>query len=298
MNDFISIVMPAYNAEMYITSAIKSVQAQTYSNWELLIVDDESTDNTAAIVKDIIKDDLRINYFFQHRGRQGKARNLAIKKSKGPYIAFLDADDLWEKSKLEVQLTIMKQRTDIDLIFSQGYNLFAGGETSKVNIKVKEWHWEKDASLLIEGNQIPILSVLAKKNAIEAVGGFSEDLNIQNAEDYHLWIKLLKHGNFLSIEEKLFYYRIHPNQFTYQNSNTAIAIANGFMDLISIGVVNRKNMFVKNRLRWLIFQIPNHTYFKILRAIFPARKTTLSTLLFLDRLLPNKLVKRIAFHVL
>src|SRR5262249_23306047 len=105
--DVVSIIMPAYNAGKYIADSIQSVLAQTYSDWELIVVDDGSADNTASIVQQFVTRDSRINYFFQENGRLGKARNTGIKEARGALIAFLDSDDLWLETKLELQLQAM-----------------------------------------------------------------------------------------------------------------------------------------------------------------------------------------------
>jgi glycosyltransferase involved in cell wall biosynthesis len=105
----VSIITPAYNAEKYISQTIDSVLAQTYPNWEMLIVDDGSKDGSAAIVKQYAEKDNRIKYFFQPNTGSAAARNNGIRRAEGRYIALLDADDLWEPEFLESQLNLMKQ---------------------------------------------------------------------------------------------------------------------------------------------------------------------------------------------
>ncbi|MBK8368417.1 MAG: glycosyltransferase family 2 protein [Bacteroidetes bacterium] len=129
----ISIITPAYNAGNYIAETIESVLAQTYQNWELIIVDDGSTDNTADIVKSYLTD-ARIQYFYQKNGKQGKARNLAISHSKGTYLAFLDADDLWIPKKMQLQMQVI-QTHNVDVVFSQGW-LFS----ENINSKLKDFN--------------------------------------------------------------------------------------------------------------------------------------------------------------
>src|SRR5260221_6307510 len=104
MDKKISIIMPAYNVGKFISQTIDSVLSQTYENWELLIVDDESSDNTSAIAKAYQLKDNRIRYFWQKNGKQGKARNKAIRESLGNYLAFMDADDIWLPDKLTRQV--------------------------------------------------------------------------------------------------------------------------------------------------------------------------------------------------
>jgi glycosyltransferase involved in cell wall biosynthesis len=103
-DDLVSVIMPAYNAEKFIAESIESVIAQSYNNWELLVVDDGSTDNSKRIIKDFCKKDERIKYFYQPNSKPGRARNSALKRASGRYVAFLDADDVWLSEKLKVQL--------------------------------------------------------------------------------------------------------------------------------------------------------------------------------------------------
>lgn len=110
--DLISIVVPVYNAEKFLQDTIKTVEEQTYPNWELLFVDDCSKDNSVAIIKEARKKDKRIK-LFQNKENSGAAltRNKGIEEAKGSFLCFLDADDLWEKAKLESQLKFMKENT-------------------------------------------------------------------------------------------------------------------------------------------------------------------------------------------
>ena len=116
----VSIIMPAYNAEKYIADSIRSVLAQTYSNWELIVVDDGSTDRTANIVREFAGHDSRVRYIFQENGRLGKARNTGIANAAGSLIAFLDSDDLWIPRKLQMQLQAMSENS-ADVVFSNAY---------------------------------------------------------------------------------------------------------------------------------------------------------------------------------
>ena len=109
-NDLVSIIMPSYNTAQYIGESIKSVQNQTYTNWELIIVDDCSTDDTDGIVEQFRENNCRIKYF-KNEKNSGAAisRNKALREAKGRWIAFLDSDDLWSNDKLEKQINFMKK---------------------------------------------------------------------------------------------------------------------------------------------------------------------------------------------
>jgi teichuronic acid biosynthesis glycosyltransferase TuaG len=204
----VSVIMPAYNAEKYIAEAIHSVTEQTYKAWELIVVDDGSTDNTASLIKEYAGKDNRIRYIHQDNGRQGKARNNGLKQAGGEYIAFLDADDLWMPEKLSLQVDIMLTQK-VDLTFSDAY-VFEDKPVfeKKMNTTASYYQGEEAIHKFLFFNHIPILTVLVSKAAIDKVKGFSEIEGI--SEDYHLWIRLLIDGNsFLGIVSPLAHYRVH-----------------------------------------------------------------------------------------
>ena len=227
--------MPAFNASDYIQESINSVIAQKYSNWELIIVDDGSTDSTSSIIiKNSLKDS-RIKYFYQENGKQGKARNLGIAYAKGMFVAFLDADDLWMPEKLEIQLEEI-QLKNVDLVFSDSYifddNNFSD-RSRKMNIPDQIFTGDEALKLFLEGNRIPTLTVLVKKEKIHLVNGFTEKKNIQNAEDYHLWLKMIiKECVFYGSDKILASYRMHSKSSTSQDRIASKQIPEVFFDLI------------------------------------------------------------------
>ena len=249
----VSIIMPAYNAAQYISESIQSVIDQTYTNWELIVIDDGSTDETAEIVKNCAAKETRILYLYQENGKQGKARNFGINKSSGEYIAFLDADDLWVTDKLEIQAKYLLEHPNIDLVFSQGYFLEVGGNRN-FDVLIKESWTIDDFPLFIENNRIPILSVILKRAKLIIVDCFEENIEIQNVEDYHLWMKLLLHHCiFASIPNRLFYYRIHPEQQTYNNNNVSIQIIKMFRQLYENQDLIKWRKNIIERIKWALF---------------------------------------------
>lgn len=256
--DLVSVIMPAYNASAYIAESIESVLEQTYINWELLVIDDGSTDDTAAIVTRFKEADTRIKYLYQQNGKQGKARNLGIKNSQGKYIAFLDADDKWTADKLAIQINTFATDKNIDLLFSQGYSL-NGKTVENFDAEIKAVWNNDDFDYFIAQNRIPTLSVLLKKDALLEVGGFTEKSEIQNVEDYHLWLKLLIANKlFKSTADRLFYYRIHSNQSTFQNKNTAAPIFHIYEDLFNAYPRNNERKIIIDKVKWFIFNKEFH----------------------------------------
>lgn len=214
MHYLVSIIMPAYNAEKHIAESIQSVLAQTYQNWELIVVDDGSVDRTAEIARSFSSLDQRIKYVFQQNKMLAGARNTGIKNSTGDIIAFLDSDDLWMSEKLELQVKKMEE-VNADIVFSDGF-IFPEDDTRNETRTFSAYcgQFSADAmfSLLLAENRIPVLSVLARKEALREVGLFNEDPCYYGLEDYELWLRLAKHGAaFYGMKEKLVRYRVHAN---------------------------------------------------------------------------------------
>lgn len=226
-NELISIIMPAYNAGKYIKESIESVLAQTYQNWELIIVDDGSTDNTKEVVDHFLKLDRRVQYLWQANGKQGRARNAAIKRSRGGLLAFLDADDYWMKEKLDKQIAKLNQ-SGADLVFTDVIVIDHEGNIINDSCSVTDGsiYGKSGIISLYRFNPVPILSVMVKKSAVLNVGCFREEDEIQNIEDYELWLRLL-HSNykFVSIGQILGAYRRHDSQ-TVKGKHSIMKILN------------------------------------------------------------------------
>lgn len=204
----VSVIMPAYNAEKFISESIHSVISQTYTNWELIIINDGSTDSTEAVIKELITVEARIKYISQKNAKQGKARNEGIKVASGGLIAFLDADDVWYQHKLQKQVEVM-MNNECTLCFSDGVIINDKNIILKETMKVKDCEYQGTSALIdfFHSNKIPTQSVVCYKNAVIKAGYFSEFANPYYAEDYDLWLRMLLTGAvFKSVSDKLFAY--------------------------------------------------------------------------------------------
>lgn len=186
-NPLISIITPVFNREKLIVECIESVQKQTYKNYEHIIIDDGSDDNTVKTVETLAEMDNKIVLIKSPEnsgGKPGKVRNIGIKKAKGAFVAFLDSDDLWEKEKIGIQLKFM-QENDLDFSYHPLSRMI-----TNPNSPVSFWGrdcFQKDFFRgLFLSNFIPTCSVLVKKKVLEEVGFFEETLKY--SEDYFLWL--------------------------------------------------------------------------------------------------------------
>ncbi|WP_177161705.1 glycosyltransferase family 2 protein [uncultured Fusobacterium sp.] len=199
----VSIITPLYNSEKFIAETIVSVLAQTYTNWEMLIVNDCSKDNGASIVEKYSKKDKRIK-LFNNKKNMGVSftRNKAINLSQGKYIAFLDSDDLWHKEKLKKQIKMMEEK-NISLSYT-AYTKMNEDGSLRGKIEVPE---KVNYKKLLKGNIMGCLTVIARKDILK-----DSYFRQTKQEDYILWLELLKKVEFsYGIQESLAFYRVLEN---------------------------------------------------------------------------------------
>jgi len=227
----VSIVTPSYNSEQFIASTITSVINQTYNNWELIIVDDASKDNTCNIISEFSKKDKRIKLIKQSKNfGAGVARNTAIKAAQGNYIAFLDSDDIWKSNKLEKQLAVMKA-TKATICFSSYELINEEGESLKKIIEaLPKLSYTKQLKCNYIGNLTGIYDVneLGKMFMPE----------IKKRQDWVMWLNLLKKGGpAIGIKEPLAYYRVRKGSISSNKFNLITYNYNVYKKALGFGFV-------------------------------------------------------------
>lgn len=203
-NPLVSIIIPTYNVETYISETIECVLNQTFNDWELVITDDCSTDTTVDIIKKYINTDSRIRLsVLPNNSGAAKARNNSIEKAKGRYIAFLDSDDWWFPTKLEKQISFM-QNNNYEFCFTAFE--YADKDLNVIGVSHKPGKITYKGILL--GNNIGTPGAIYDTLRI----GKMYMPNMRISEDWGLWIKIIeKTGAAYSINEALWKYRILPN---------------------------------------------------------------------------------------
>ena len=215
----ISIIINCFNGERYLKEALTSVLNQTYNNWEVIFWDNQSADSSAKIFKSY--KDKRFNYFYANEHTSlYKARNLAIERSKGDFISFLDVDDLWDKSKLELQMPYFNN-SEVGLVYSNCW-VFKNEDMKKkklyVNKRLPSGSVYKE---LIDNYNIGILTtVMRKKFYLKLQKKFDERFSI--AGDFDLFLRLSKICLFESIKEPLAFYRLHSKNLSTLNKEKEI----------------------------------------------------------------------------
>ena len=217
----ISIILPNYNSEKYLKETIESVLSQTYQDFELIIVDDASTDKSMEIARSF--QDPRIKYIQSDRNRQvAYTANIGMEMAEGEYIARIDSDDIWDEKKLEIQLKFMEENMDIaacftrvDIIDENSHNankkyqvIYDIFEKAK-NRSQKEWL----GIFLTEGNCLCHSSVFMRKEFFKDIGGFY-NLAYVGAEDYELWVRMVIRHPIYVLDDRLVKYRWEEHSAT------------------------------------------------------------------------------------
>ncbi len=208
MDELVSVITPSFNTARFIGAAIESVIAQTYTNWEMIIVDDHSSDGSIEIIEKYSSKDSRIKLIRLDKNHgPAIARNKAIQESKGRFIAFLDSDDLWKRNKLERQISYMIQH-NASFTFSAYQRIDELGNPIGDVIEVPERVTYND---LLKSCVVGCLTAVYDSKKIGKV----YMPVIRKAQDYALWLKILKMGEIgYGIQENLAYYRIRPHSIS------------------------------------------------------------------------------------
>lgn len=234
----VSIITPSYNAEKFISKTIDSVINQTYLNWEMIIVDDCSTDNTISIIKSICSQENRI-IFIENKKNVGAAetRNIALKKAKGNFIAFLDSDDIWFHKKLENQINFMLEKS-IPISFTSYQLINEKGQTlNKVINAVDSISYKEYLKNTIIGMSTSMINTsLVKPFRFE---------NIRTRQDTMLWITLLKRGHVAyGIKEVLVKYTVRSNSISANKYKAAAKVWDLYYNMEKMNFIKSSYYFM------------------------------------------------------
>jgi glycosyltransferase involved in cell wall biosynthesis len=206
----VSVIIPTYNRAQYIAEAINSVLGQTYQDFEIIVIDDGSTDNTREVMENF--KDPRVKYIYQENRRMSNARNAGINHSTGEYIAFLDSDDSFFEKAIEKGVQILDKHPEVSFCYGQSYFIDERGQILRPRRKGFERSWVRAGSeqirdFFIHGNYISI-SAIARRSCLYEVGLFNPDFS-SGSEDFDLWVRLAKRHSVAYIANPMYKSRIH-----------------------------------------------------------------------------------------
>jgi glycosyltransferase involved in cell wall biosynthesis len=221
----VSFIVPAYNVSAYIVQAVSSALHQTYSNVEVVVVDDGSIDDTVQVVKKTFEEDSRVRLFSQRNSGPAAARNRALAEARGEFVHFLDADEFILPDKVEKSYALFVQYPEIGVVYGHGIAVEPDGVTV---IPMEQpplpsgWVFcEWLTGTMSGGTHGVVSSVMARRDAVLAVGGFNE--SIKGTEDWDCWLRLAARYPFAALDEKLVYYRRTPHGVHANRLNMALS---------------------------------------------------------------------------
>lgn len=203
-----SVVIPLYNARDVVRDTLESLFAQTYPHYEVVVVDDGSTDGSGEVVRGYGD---RVRYIFQRNGGVACARNRGIAAARGRYIALLDHDDLWEREKLAKQVSMLDTQPAIGMVVTDVAHLDrAGRPMSQAGPAYQPQH--EFSRLFVQGFVPTPSAALIRKDLLKAVGGFDEQFNSAGMDDHELWTRIAAASTIAGISEPLTFHRNRENK--------------------------------------------------------------------------------------
>ena len=208
MMSTISVVIPMYNAQPFLADTIRSILSQTVTHFELLIVDDGSTDSSLDIARSFADPRIRILDGQINRG-QSCAQNRGLREARGEYIAILGADDIALPNRLATQAAFLDSHSDVSLVGTSYFTLNSDGICTQIDVPAEPVavRWR-----LLFGNPIAAPAVMLRRSILAEIGSFDE--SIRFGEDWELWGRIAAHGKIAQIAEPLTKYRVHPQSIT------------------------------------------------------------------------------------
>lgn len=208
----VSIIMPVYNAECTLRTSVQSVRNQSYGQWELILIDDGSTDSSYSIARQLADFDTRIRVYHQINGGPSSARNYALDLSRGNYIAFLDSDDLWHADRLTDLLAAFANAPDIGVLFSRvqffdPVSGIKGGISPHIGTLDAE-------TLLAENPTCTTSNIICRRTVIEHIGGFKSGLDYAEDQDWLLRVALEGSFDIKSVDKIGVYYASSPDSLS------------------------------------------------------------------------------------
>jgi glycosyltransferase involved in cell wall biosynthesis len=206
----VSTVVAAYNSGQFVAAAVKSVLAQTMDDLDVHVVNDGSTDDTDEQMAPLLADP-RVTYHKQRNLGQAAAKNRGIRESRGTYIAFCDADDMWTADKLASQLPIIEGAADVGLAFTRCAKIDESGRLLSVDTGLR-MHRGRVTRQLIQSNFVPGATTLLRRSYLDAVGMFDESMRM--GIDWDLWLRLSRVCSFDYVDEPKYLYRMWSGQMS------------------------------------------------------------------------------------
>jgi glycosyltransferase involved in cell wall biosynthesis len=199
----VSVIVPTYNSAHFLTEALDSILDQTWDDFEIIVIDDGSTDETGDVVGSYGD---QVRYFYKPNGGPSSARNMGIERARGGYVAFLDSDDLWDPDKLRIQIDFMQKHPDLGLVCTDSVRM---GSRERRQRKLRGDHIGNLFSTLYSNSFVRTSTVLMTRGCFGEIGCFDEQY--RSAEDYDVWLRVARKYPIAYLDQPLATYRKHEH---------------------------------------------------------------------------------------
>ena len=237
----VSIIIPTYNRARLLARALTSVIDQTFQDFEIIVADGSSTDNTKEVALSFGQ---KVRYFNEeHTGSPASGRNLGLRNASGEYIAFLDSDDIWLPEKLKMQINYFKSNPEYGILYSNTAIIDENGKTTG-KLLIGKGHADEGRIFksLLRKNFIPTHTVIMKREVFERIGYFNEDPSIKGAEDYEYWLRASLQFDIGYMDMPLARYRIHTGGASSEDISAAGPRQNVLRHLLGEGYEFRSDI--------------------------------------------------------
>jgi glycosyltransferase involved in cell wall biosynthesis len=210
----VSVITPFYNSGRWLRETAESVMRQTFTDWEWILVDDGSEDDSCHVLESYLEDRRVRLIQHPHVGRPAILRNKALAEAAGELVAFLDSDDVWVENRIDLGLQALETHSDRHLVYGAAYDMRADGTVFRKRSIVRYPDHEFLRSLILYGNFVPLGTTMMRHECYEVVGPMDESLD--GSEDYDYWLRLAGRFRFFGLDEPLIYFRYHDKNLSWQ----------------------------------------------------------------------------------
>ena len=287
----VSVIIPTYNRAAFLGAAVRSVLDQTFGDFEVIVVDDGSTDGTDEVVRDIA--DPRVRYLRQEHKGISSAMNGGIRAASGAYIARLDSDDVWLPEMLQVEVAVLEARPEVGLVSAKGQAMNVSGEILSTTAGLPERYPGDSFRSMLYDDCTCNITVIARRSCFDRVGLYDESL--EGNEDWDMWLRMARHYRLAQVDRVLAHFRWHEGNVTGVRSPLFAEILEGRAkvldkvfrcedlppEIVAMKPIAYRNVFTVIGLRWLNVRQPR----RALRAFWRALRSGGNPVVALMRIL-------------
>jgi len=293
-NPLVSVIINCYNGDEYLSECLKSLKNQTYKNFEVIFWDNKSTDKSALIYKKI--KDKRFKYYLARKNTTlYKARNLALQKTKGKLIGFLDVDDLWLPSKMKKQISFFADK-EVGVVYSKLWILNEKTKEKKIHYK-KELYSGYIHDRIIKNYNIGLVTTLVRKKTLINLKKLF-DPRLMHMGDFDLFIRLSKICKFKAIQSPTAIYRVHNKMLTIKDKKKALDEFEFWLkeNKKKLNLLSFKKLYISFLLRKFIFFKMNENYYQCFKIILKSRNLKIIMKKILILFIPLFFLKKLIWY--